>query len=274
MISLTEDNRMLGYEALHLYSDIFHFVTTRHGGVGGGTYASFNCSHYCGDEPGNVRENRARLLGGFPQPPIELIVPVQTHGVEILHIEDSFHTLPAARKEELLHGIDAVMTSAPGYCICVSTADCVPVLLYDLKHRAIAAVHAGWRGTVAYILHRTLQRMNRCFGTEGGDVVACIGPSISRESFEVGEEVYEAFQQHDFDMSRISVWNERTRKHHIDLWEANRIQLLDFGVPDSRIELSGICTYTHCDEFFSARRLGIRSGRILAGIMLASALEL
>ena len=86
--------------------------------------------------------------------------------------------------------------------------------------------------------------------------------------------MYEAFQQHDFDMSRISVWNERTRKHHIDLWEANRIQLLDFGVPDSRIELSGICTYTHCDEFFSARRLGIRSGRILSGIMLASALEL
>ena len=129
-------------------------------------------------------------------------------------------------------------------------------------------MHAGWRGTVAHILRSTLEKMRRIFGTEGKDVTACIGPSISLESFEVGEEVYEAFKEQDFDMLRISTWNGQTGKHHLDLWEANRIQLLSFGIPDSQIELSGICTYTHCDEFFSARRLGIRSGRILSGIML------
>ncbi len=270
MISLTEDRRMLGYESLHLYSDIFHFVTTRHGGVGGGAYASFNCSHYCGDEAAHVRQNRTQLLEAFPQRPAELIVPVQTHGVEIRCIDASFHTLPAARKEELLHGVDALMTSEPGHCICISTADCVPVLLYDRVHHAVATVHAGWRGTVAHILSRTLQEMNRCFGTEGADLSACIGPSISLESFEVGAEVYEAFQKQGFDMSRISMCNRQTGKHHIDLWEANRVQLADFGVPDSRIELAGICTYARHEEFFSARRLGVRSGRILSGIMLTA----
>lgn len=197
-------------------------------------------------------------MEALPQSLVELVVPVQTHGTEILHIEDTFTGLSPEQKEKSLYGIDALITAEPGYCICISTADCVPVLMYDRTHQAIAAVHAGWRGTVAHILRDTLEKMHRIFGTEGKDVTACIGPSISLESFEVGEEVYEAFKEQDFDMLRISTWNGQTGKHHLDLWEANRIQLLSFGVPDSQIELSGICTYTHCDEFFSARRLGIR----------------
>jgi len=81
-------------------------------------------------------------------------------------------------------------------------------------------------------------------------------------------EIVYIFNDNSFYTVSNMIWNGQTGKHHLDLWEANRIQLLSFGVPDSQIELSGICTYTHCDEFFSARRLGIRSGRILSGIML------
>ena len=168
----------------------------------------------------------------------------------------------------MLHGVDALITREPGYCLCISTADCVPVLVYDKKHGAIAAIHAGWRGTVAYIVRDTLLRMEKEFGTSGEDVVACIGPSISLASFEVGEEVYEAFQKNGFDMPRISIRKEETGKHHIDLWEANRMQILAFGVPSVQVELARICTYIHHDEFFSARRLGIKSGRILSGIMI------
>ena len=91
---------------------------------------------------------------------------------------------------------------------------------------------------------------------------------ISLTSFEVGEEVYEAFQKNGFDMPRISIRKEETGKHHIDLWEANRLQLLAFGVPPGQVELAQICTYIHYDDFFSARRLGIKSGRILSGIMI------
>ena len=134
--------------------------------------------------------------------------------------------------------------------------------------RSVAAVHAGWRGTVNYIAGHTLDRMRALYGTDGKDVIACIGPGISLPSFEVGEEVYEAFRMNGFAMDYISEWKPETHKHHIDLWAANRMQLLDFGVPGEQIETSGICTYTRHEEFFSARRLGIKSGRILSGIMI------
>mgnify|MGYP000790369937 CR=1 FL=1 len=132
----------------------------------------------------------------------------------------------------------------------------------------VAAAHAGWRGTVNYIAGHTLDRMRALYGTDGKDVIACIGPGISLPSFEVGEEVYEAFRTNGFAMDYISEWKPETHKHHIDLWAANRMQLLDFGVPGEQIETSGICTYMRHDEFFSARRLGIKSGRILSGIMI------
>ena len=122
----------------------------------------------------------------------------------------------------------------------------------------VAAAHAGWRGTVNYIAGHTLDRMRALYGTDGKDVIACIGPGISSPSFEVGEEVYEAFRMNGFAMDYISEWKPETHKHHIDLWAANRIQLLDFGVPGEQIETSGICTYMRHEEFFSARQMCIR----------------
>ena len=268
MISLTEDKRMLGYESLCSYPNISHFVTTRKGGYSEGTYASFNCSHYCGDDSENVYRNRGLLVESLSQRPQELIVPVQTHGTEIRLIDKSYMIASPEQKREMLQGVDALLTAETGCCLCISTADCVPILLYDKTHQAVAAIHAGWRGTVDYILRSTLTKMEEVFGTKGTDVLACIGPSISLQSFEVGEEVYETFQNKGFDMPCISSRNETTRKYHIDLWEANRMQLSEFGVPDSQIEIAGICTYIHHDEFFSARRLGIKSGRILSGISI------
>lgn len=270
MISLTNDKRMLGYASLGAYSDIFHFVTTRRGGCSEGTYATFNCSPFAGDNPECVRRNQDLLFESIPKngnSPV-LIIPHQTHGTKSLVVDKAFLSLPETEKRERLEGIDTIMTGEPGCCIGVSTADCVPVLLYDKQHQVVAAVHAGWRGTVSFIVGHALERMRTVYGTIGQEVIACIGPSISLESFEVGDEVYEAFRLNGFDMSRISCRNVDTGKHHIDLWEANRLQLLDFGVPSSQIEVAGICTYLHPDEFFSARRLGIASGRILSGISI------
>lgn len=259
---------MLGYGLLGSYSNIFHFVTTRQGGVGAGAYGTFNCSPYSGDETENVRRNQELLVQGLPQPPRELILPFQTHNTKSLLVDEAFLSASTELRSELLRGIDAVITREPGCCVCISTADCIPVLLYDKAHEAVAAVHAGWRGTVNYIVGHTLERMRTVFGTEGADVIACIGPGISLESFEVGDEVYEAFCRNGFDMTRLSFRKAETGKHHIDLWEANRQQLLDFGVPERQIETAGICTYIHHEQFFSARRLGIKSGRILSGIQI------
>lgn len=268
MISLTKDKGLMGYESLKAYPEVAHFVTTRRGGTSKGTYGSFNCSPYTNDSCVNVNRNQYELFQRMEHQIKELLIPEQVHGCESLIIGESFFEDSQEMRRRVLQGMDALITNVPGYCVCVTTADCVPVLLYDRKRQVVAAVHAGWKGTVKHIVSNVMEHMKEKFGTQGEDVVACIGPSISLESFEVGNEVYEAFEESGFDMPLISAKKKETGKYHIDLWEANRMELLHAGVPAEQIELSGICTYIHHDEFFSARRLGIDSGRILSGIMI------
>ena len=258
MNRLISDKRMLEYGIMKPYSNISCFSTTRHGGCGEGMYASFNCTHYCGDHPEHVAKNREILCSLLPEQPVRLVVPRQTHTTNVRVVSDS-------TTEEELQEVDAVVTNLRGCCLCVSTADCVPVLLYDKKKQVVAAIHAGWRGTVGRIVEKALEVMKIQYGTQGENVVACIGPSISLEAFEVGDEVYRTFAEAGFDMIRIA---RKYEKWHLDLWEANRLQLLSQGVKEENIEVAGICTYNRCDDFFSARRLGIKSGRILSGIMM------
>ena len=264
-LQATNKARMLEYGLNRLCPGIFCFSTTRHGGVSTGNYASLNCTPYTGDDLDCVRRNQEILLSALPQRPRELIIPWQTHGTQVLPIDEAFLSAGEEQRHALLQGVDALVTDLSGICLCISTADCIPILIYDAKHNAIAAVHAGWRGTVNFIIGHALERMHVLYGTDGADVSAVIGPGISLEAFEVGDEVYEAFRLADFPMDRIA---RKQEKWHIDLWEANRLQLLDFGVPSTSIETAGICTYTHYENFFSARRLGIKSGRMLSGIVM------
>lgn len=278
MKRLTSDNKMLGYELMKAYPNISCFSTTRHGGCSKGNYASFNCNGYCGDEVEDVDHNRELLRSLLPGNQVELVIPHQTHSdhvkvVDLPYINRCSEAWKASnvktecfRPNTELEEVDALVTDIPGYCLCVSTADCVPVLLYDSQNKAVAAIHAGWRGTVARIVEKTLAVMNRRYNSQGKDIIACIGPSISWEAFEVGDEVYQAFYDARFDMNLIA---RKKAKWHIDLWEANRQQLLAYGVKPENIEVSGICTYNNNDDFFSARRQGIRSGRILSGILIS-----
>ena len=168
-----------------------------------------------------------------------------------------------------MENVDALITDLRGVCLSVSTADCVPVFLFDEAHHAIAVVHAGWRGTVARISIRTLQEMNQIYSTDASRLKVVIGPSISLEAFEVGDEVYETFADAGFPMQRIAKrfpllasGGCGMEKWHIDLWEANRWLLESTGVPLENIQVAGVCTYTQHDQFFSARRLGV--GDLLA----------
>ena len=258
------NKRMLEYGLNQSHSNIFSFSTTRHGGYSGGAYASFNCNDYCGDDLEVVKRNQEllqELLPGHPQ----LIIPHQVHKTVVGIIDDAFLCCDEAVRKQKLGGIDAIVTNCKDTCLCISTADCIPVLCYDTHKQVIAAIHAGWRGTVERIVEKTLQAMNLQYGTNPEDIHAVIGPGISLESFEVGDEVYHAFQTAGFEMNRIA---KQYAKWHIDLWEANKLQLMHCGVKTANIEIAGICTYKQPDDFFSARRLGIHSGRILSGIML------
>lgn len=250
-----------------LASCVEAFSTTREGGCSEGAYSSMNCTPYTGDEPAHVAENQHRLHE-LLTPGTALVIPYQTHGTQVLEVDDCFLTTTHDGQQALLQATDALITQHAHVALCISTADCIPLLLYDAAHHAIAAVHAGWRGTVAGIALHTLEKMAQRYGTQGADVHAVIGPGISIGAFEVGHEVYEAFRDAGFPMERIAEWNNPMHKWHIDLPEANRLQLLRFGVPTCQIIQTGLCTYTLHERFFSARRLGIRSGRILSGISL------
>lgn len=264
----------------NLSDDVKAFSTTRHGGVSEGNYASLNINEYCGDSKANTDANRLLLANELGIDANHIIMPHQTHGVESRIIGEEFATLPDGVKKMLLEGVDAVMTNIPGMCIGVSTADCIPVLLYDEEHHATAAIHAGWRGTQARIVHKAVQEMRMAYQTDPAKLKAVIGPGISLDNFEVGDEVYAAFEQAAFDMSTIA--EERIkrnpnaddpakafeRKWHINLPLANLQMLTHNGVDEANIINTGICTFDNADNYFSARRLGIESGRIYTGIII------
>lgn len=264
----------------NLSDDVKAFSTTRHGGVSEGNYASLNINEYCGDNKANTDANRLLLANELGIDANHIIMPHQTHGVESRIIGEEFATLPDGVKKMLLEGVDAVMTNIPGMCIGVSTADCIPVLLYDEEHHAAAAIHAGWRGTQDRIVHKTVQEMRMAYQTDPTKLKAVIGPGISLDNFEVGDEVYADFEQAAFDMSTIA--EERIkrnpnaddpakafeRKWHINLPLANIQMLTHNGVDEANIINTGICTFDNADNYFSARRLGIESGRIYTGIII------
>ena len=239
------------------------FSTKRMGGYGIGSYATFNMNPYCGDDPQRVRANRCLLCRDLGISESQLFYPHQVHGDQICVIPAPVSNVTNSVS---LEGIDSLITSCSGICIGVFTADCVPVLLYDVQKRIIAAVHAGWRGTLSRIVEKTVCRMRDVYGTSSVNLVACVGPSISFEAFEVGDEVYDLFESAGFSMQIIA--DRQNGKWHLDLWKANVLQLIAEGVPSESISLAGICTHRESDTFFSARKMGINSGRIFSGIMM------
>ena len=242
-----------------------------HRGEGVGCYEGFNITPYCGDSPEHVAACREELCKELTITDRQLILPYQTHGDKAVIIDDEFLRLDKEEQKETLNGVDAVVTALHGTCIGVSTADCIPVLLHDTKQDVIAAIHAGWRGTVAKIAQKTIETMTLRFGCHAKNMKAVIAPGISIDAFEVGDEVYKTFEAAGFpvkDIAKRYPAAEGEEKWHIDLWEANSLILQQSGISKENIHIAGICTFTHHEEFFSARRLGIKSGRIFNGIML------
>lgn len=227
-------------------------------------YSSFNITHYCGDTAEHVSLCREALCQHLRIDDQHLILPRQTHTDNVFVLDHDFFEIFPQFRWRLLEEQDAIVTREHGVCIGISTADCVPVLMADVEAGVIAAVHAGWRGMVKRIAVKALDAMQR-LGADPQRVRVAVGPSIAVESFEVGEEVVDAFLDADFHPCILS---RQYQKPHIDLWAACAMQLEQAGIPLTNFQFSGIDTYAQPDEWFSARRLGIKSGRIFSGIML------
>ena len=249
-------------------NNIRAFSTMR--GEGTGNYDGFNITPYCGDSPLHVATCRTSLCAQLGITDSQLILPYQTHSDKVIAIDSTFMQLSKAQQTDALMGVDAIITDLEQTCIGVSTADCIPVLLHDRKRNVIAAIHAGWRGTVAGIVKKSIEVMRHHYNSCACDIRAIIAPGISIDAFEVGDEVYEEFCKAGFAMEQIARRYPVTaggEKWHIDLWEANSLLLQQCGVARENIHIAGVCTYRNHSDFFSARRLGINSGRIFSGIM-------
>lgn len=258
--------KLLTFDILNSFGNLTHFCTTRFGGVSKGNFSSLNLSPYSGDSSINFQRNLQIVSEETGINTQNFIIPFQTHEDKVLVIDEEYLKLSDEIKKKKLMGIDAIITKQNNICIGVTTADCVPILLYDATKNVIAVVHAGWRGTCARLVEKTINQMQRTFSSIPADIYALLGPSISPEAYEVGNELVEPFSIACFDISKI--FEEKNGKQFLNLWEANRQLLVKSRVPGSQIQISGICTYTQHEDFFSARRLGINSGRMLSAIML------
>jgi polyphenol oxidase len=163
-------------------------VTTRHGGVSAGSYATLNLSFAVGDEAANVRENRRRAAAALGADPADFVFAAQVHGsrAEVVSAADRGRGTLAAG--DAVGPADALVTATPGTVLAILVADCVPIILYDPAAHVLACVHAGWRGTVARTAQAALAAMGS-LGTRPEDVIAGIGPSVAAGSYQVGEEV-------------------------------------------------------------------------------------
>lgn len=248
--------------------NVSNFSTTSQGGVSSGNYSSFNLGRYSDDELLNVEVNYGFLAKMLRIETNLLFSPKQSHGDSICVIDEKFLDQSADIQQKMLIDVDALITNVKNIGIGVTTADCVPILLYDPKKMVLAAVHAGWKGTVQHIGSKTLKKMQKTFGCKPKDVLVGIAPSISAQRFEVGEEVGEAFENAGFNLNDISYRNESSGKLHINLQEANILDLMSVGLKRENVENSKLCTYSNPDLFFSARRQTIKSGRMMTGGVL------
>jgi YfiH family protein len=191
----------------------------------------------------------------------------QVHGCRALDVDTS--TLPAG---EALPSADAAITTRTDVAVAVKAADCVPILMAH-PAGAVAAVHAGWRGTAQGIAGKTVADLAAAAGGSARDIVAAIGPSIGPCCYEVGPEVRETFHVAGFAETDLDRWflpAESPRATHVlDMWRANRDQLVAAGVDPANVHVAGLCTATHSDWLWSYRREGPNAGRMLAVIRRA-----
>lgn len=233
------------------------------------------------DKRENVAANREKLMAALGAGEMRMVAMRQFHS-DVIHVAAA----PGAEAPKA----DALITGTPGLLLGAQTADCVPILLADSKRRVVAAIHAGWRGTLARIAVKTLGRMRMEFGSRPGDVTAALGPAIGRCCYEVGPEVAQAFaaqfpsaadwfdgpfQQLAHGEEPLGLpWLTMMPPGHVpppprvqlDLRAANRWQLIAVGVPEKQIDVSDLCTACRTDLLFSYRREGSKTGRMMAVI--------
>lgn len=243
------------FESFKKYQDIVHFVTTKEG------WSQGQSPRFTGDEPSTYSSFRKELATACEWDVNNFVFPRQTHSnhVAIVTSDNLSNTITDT---------DALITNEPGVFICVQTADCVPILLFDPEKKVVAAVHAGWRGTINKIAAATMREMTEAFGCDPAQILAGIGPSIHMHAYEVGPEVVMSVMENFTNTGALLKPSLTEGKAYFDLWEANKTVLIEAGLLEENIDVMGLCSFEHSDLFYSARRDGAETGRMVSGIRL------
>lgn len=262
----TDGVHYLSFPLLESSNLVCHGFSTRIGGVSQGNYSSMNFTFTRGDNPEHVMENYRRMAKVLGVDKERMVLSYQTHTVNVKKVteEDAGKGIV---KDRDYQDIDGLITDVPGITLVTFYADCVPIYILDPIHKAIGLSHSGWRGTVRRMGRVTLNAMKEAYGTNPSDVLCCIGPSICKECFEVGEEVILEFEQ----TFGEPYWNDlfyrkENGKYQLNLWKANEIILREEGV--TQIQVTDICTRCNPNYLFSHRIMGNERGNLAAFLCL------
>jgi len=227
-------------------------VFTRHGGTSKAPFHSLNLGGSVGDDPSHVAENRIRTFDALGRTPGSIHDVWLVHGTDIVYA-DAPHSL-----DKPSFKADIILTDNPEVSLFMRFADCVPLLFHDPKKHVIGIAHAGWMGTVKGVGKKTIEGMQKRYGSKPEDIIVGIGPSIGVDHYEVRDDVTAPFRD-AYETDADQIIQTRDGKTYLDLWKANEIQLRNAGV--QQIQISGICTACHTDDWFSHRAEKGKTGR-------------
>ncbi|MEG6585964.1 peptidoglycan editing factor PgeF [Dendrosporobacter sp. 1207_IL3150] len=245
---------------------ITHAVSTRIGGISKAPFSTLNLGLHTGDDIESVCNNRRIFCEALGIDFDSIVTAEQIHGSDVAQVFTTELGKGAKDYSEALKGVDALITNISNLPLMLFFADCVPVLLFDPINKAIGVVHAGWKGTVAKISQKTVLSMREKFGTNPGDCIVGIAPSIGPCCYEVDEYVANQFKI-QFDRGD-EILTPHNSKWKLNLWAANLMQLEEVGVLKENIKISGVCTSCNKELFFSYRAENGRTGRMGAVISL------
>jgi YfiH family protein len=246
---------------------IVHGITTRFTGVSLPPYDSLNLAFHTGDDPEAVRENRKRLSLALGFDFKDLVSCQQVHGTEGLRVDSHHRGCGSLEYGDSIPGTDGLLTTEQGIPLLMNYADCVPVIILDPVKRVLCLCHAGWKGSVDRIAVKMIKMMKERTNSAPEDCLVGIGPSIGPCCYEVDEKVVEPLTKNFSNWSRF-VKAKTDRKWLLNLWELNRWQLVQEGVRNNNIVISGMCTSCWHRLFFSHRSSGGVTGRIAAVCLL------
>jgi len=263
MIKFKDNVPYISYRALADIKWLKNGFSTRLGGVSEGVLSTMNLGFGRNDLPENVVKNHEIIANAIGFNPENIVASKQTHttNVKIVSKKDCGKGIYRERDYD---DVDGMITNEKGIVLATYFADCVPLYMVDTKNKAIGLSHSGWRGTVGKIGKVTLDLMKETYGTNPKDVIACIGPSICRDCYEVSEDVATEFEAAFKGKEKDILINKGNGKYQLDLWECNYIIFKECGVYEENIHMPDICTCHNMEMMFSHRATQGRRGNLAA----------